>query len=92
MPKKSVILAFLLLFPFSKIYADARIVDIDFKGLIKVEETDLRRRISSMEGGAYSPALIDRDIKTLFGTGLFADIEVSVTEIAGGVRIVFQVL
>ena len=71
--------------------ADDRIVDIDFKGLIRVDEAFLRHKIASIEGGAYSLALINRDIKTLYDTGLFADVSVEEQAIAGGIKIIFHV-
>lgn len=91
MEKLNKIVIVLLLFLSVSAYADDRIVDIDFKGLIKVDEADLRHKISSMEGGAYSVALVNRDIKVLYETGLFADVSVEEQAIAGGVKLIFHV-
>lgn len=76
--------------PFSANAAE-RIVDVDFKGLIRTNELDARKHVTSLEGTLYYPEAVNRDIKSLFKTGLFRDVSVSKESVAGGVKVIFEV-
>lgn len=91
-PKKFLLFFFLFAFLIHDIsFAGSRIVDVDFEGLIKADELALRKKIASTEGSVYSEVLVNRDIKELYQTGLFQDVYVKTTEIAGGIKLTFYV-
>ena len=48
--------------------------------------------MATREGGAFSEEVIDRDIKNLYATGLVADVKISTEDVAGGVRVVVNVV
>lgn len=80
---------FLLFAP--PVFAAKKIVDVDFVGLVKTDETVVRRRLSSVEGTFYSGKAVKKDIKVLFETGYFQDIYVKKESVPGGIRLVFHV-
>lgn len=83
---------FLLILSLSyPIYAAENIVDVDFQGLKSVTETQVRSQILSIEGTPLSRRQLGRDIKKLYQTGLFSDVQVDKTAVAGGVRLLFIV-
>lgn len=86
----SVFFVVLFLFPFS-LQAGVKIVNVDFEGLDSVTESRIRSRISSTEGSEYSSSKLGRDIKTLYRTGFFQNIEVEKKTIAGGIQLIFRV-
>lgn len=71
--------------------AGPKVVDVDFVGLIKTDEGSLRSLITSVEGTPYSSAKINADIKALYQSGFFRDVQVRKQNVAGGVHIVFKV-
>jgi len=71
--------------------AAKKIVNVDFVGLVKVSETFLRKRISSIEGSTYSKKAIKKDIKSLYDTGYFDDVYVEKSKEGNGLRLVFHV-
>ncbi|MBU0506923.1 MAG: outer membrane protein assembly factor BamA [bacterium] len=72
--------------------AAVKIVNVDFNGLATVSERVVRSRISSIEGTPYTTSAIKKDIKSLYKTGLFKDVQVQKQNIAGGVKIIFTVV
>lgn len=68
-----------------------KIVNVDFLGLMKVNENEVRRFVSSIEGTVYSQTRVQGDIKALYKTGLFGDVYVEEKEEEGGVWLVFHV-
>ncbi|MBX7147738.1 outer membrane protein assembly factor BamA [bacterium] len=85
--------SFFILFFFSfGVLAAEKIVNIDFKGLANTEESYVRSRITSTEGSFYSPRTVQEDIKALYKTGMFSDVSAERESIAGGVRLVFNLL
>jgi len=90
--KKLLLIFFLFIFLIhGAALASLRIVDVDFEGLVKADELSLRKKIASTEGSAYSTTLVNRDIKELYQTGLFQDVYVKASEIAGGMKLTFHV-
>ncbi|MBI4411549.1 MAG: hypothetical protein HY541_03600, partial [Deltaproteobacteria bacterium] len=63
--KWGLLLLFLALSP-SGLAAASKIVNVDFVGLTKTSETLIRKKIVSIEGAMYSPAAVNKDIKTLY--------------------------
>lgn len=81
-----------LLFWAPIVLAGERIVDVDFEGLTTITENSVRSRILSIEGTELSRAQLGRDIKNLYRSGFFKDVEVKKYGIPGGVRLVFQLV
>lgn len=73
-------------------YAQSRIVDVDFDGLASVNESAARAYITSIEGTPYSAARVSEDIKKLYKAGLFSDVKASKHAVAGGIKLIFQVI
>lgn len=48
---------------------------IEFSGLERVEEATVRNYLGTKEGDAYAPAKLNLALRDLYGTGLFADVE-----------------
>jgi outer membrane protein insertion porin family len=66
-------------------------VAIKFIGIANVGEQIVRANIAVKEGGEFDDAMIDRDIRTLYRTGLFEFIEVKREELADNVvNLVFE--
>jgi len=70
-----------------------RKIVIEFLGLTSVSEDVVRANISLRDGMTYDPTLIDRDIRSLYRTGLFETIEVNLspTQAPKQIDVVFQV-
>lgn len=69
-----------------------RKVEIRFVGLTSVSEDVVRANISLRDGMPYDETLIDRDIRSLFRTGLFETIEVHRTDVSRTqVDVIFEV-
>ncbi len=49
---------------------------IDVQGNQRIETTTVKSYLVVREGDTYNPALVDRSLKTLFATGLFADVTI----------------
>lgn len=71
--------------------ASDRIVDVDFQGLETVSETVARGNITSIEGSELSRQHLGEDIKKLYKTGFFQDVQVQKKNVAGGVALTFIV-
>jgi len=63
------------------------ISSIEFRGLGRIDQNALLKRISSRVGGPYSASAVKADIKSLYDTGLFEDVKVS----REGSRLIFLV-
>ncbi|MEE2704851.1 MAG: outer membrane protein assembly factor BamA [Pseudomonadota bacterium] len=70
------ILLLVFLFPTitsSQVIAD-KVAQIAVQGNQRIEPATIRTYIAIREGDPFDPVLIDRSLKTLFSTGLFADV------------------
>lgn len=89
--KKTVITSFfLLLVPFL-VWAAPQIVDIDFEGLTSLSESQAKTYLISREGTPYSTSRVNRDVKKLYQTGYFSNVEVDRLTVPGGVKLVYHV-
>ncbi len=69
-----------------------RKIEIKFTGVATVTEEIVRNNMSLREGAPYDESLIDRDIRSLYRTGLFEFIEVRRVPVATGqVDVIFEV-
>lgn len=65
-------------------------VTIQFTGPANTSETLVRSHIRIHEGDAFSPAQVDDDIRNLYSTGYFRQIQVQHTQTAQGVALVYN--
>jgi outer membrane protein insertion porin family len=92
MKKLSVIFALVLCCTLPvTVRADARIVDVDFNGLVSVTEAAARSYVQSIEGTTYSAARVSEDVKKLYKAGIFSNVKVDKSPVPGGVKLVFSV-
>lgn len=94
MIQRTVFILFLLLsflvMPF-QIWAGDTIDRVSFDGLVNVTENTARSRITTVPGTSTSRANIKEDIKLLYKTGLFSDVDVEKVNVAGSVTLIFHV-
>ena len=57
--------------------AGDRVASIDVQGSQRIEPATIKSYLSVHEGDAFDQTQIDRSLKTLYGTGLFADVTLS---------------
>ena len=74
------------------VQAAEKIVNVDFSGQVSASETNMRSHVTSIEGTTYNEKNVEADIKNLYQTGLFTDVSVQKLGIAGGVKLIFQVV
>lgn len=67
------------------------ITEIDVQGNQILGEDVVLTRLQIREGDEYSVEALDEEIKRLYATGYFDDVQVHVRESAQGVRVVFEV-
>lgn len=53
------------------------ITEIEVTGTASIEPDTVRSHMTLRPGAAYEEAVVDREIRTLFATGLFADVRIS---------------
>ncbi|HWR97824.1 MAG TPA: outer membrane protein assembly factor BamA [Candidatus Methanoperedens sp.] len=66
-----------------------QIREIVVTGTRMVEETTVRARIASREGGPYDPEQVSKDIRAIYELGSFADVAVDAEGFEGGLRLTF---
>lgn len=71
--------------------AATSIVDVEFVGLVSVPESVARSRIGSTEGTIFSESSVKSDLKRLYQSGMFGDVTVDKTNVAGGIKLTFTV-
>jgi outer membrane protein insertion porin family len=64
---------------------------IEIKGLKRIEEGAVRRRISQEVGLPLSPEKITEDIKNIYQTGYFEDVRVEAEPFEGGLKLIYVV-
>lgn len=67
------------------------IASIDVEGSKILDKDVVLIRLSMKKGDEYSPKGVNDDIKAIYGLGYFDDVQVRVTDVTGGKRVVFQV-
>jgi outer membrane protein insertion porin family len=71
----------------------ATIQKIEIAGLKKIEKDAVLQKISSVVGKKFDPALIAKDIQTLFRMNYFVQVEVEKENVAtGGVHLFFKIV
>ena len=64
----------LLLWPAVAWAASGTIGEIRIEGNQRVEASAIHSVLSAKPGEAYDPAVVDHDVKAIFGTGRFRDV------------------
>ncbi|MDA8388457.1 MAG: outer membrane protein assembly factor BamA [Nitrospiraceae bacterium] len=67
------------------------VIGIEVKGLKRIEEGVVRRRISQKVGQPLSPGAITSDIKSIYQTGYFEDVRVEAQPFEGGLKLIYVV-
>ncbi len=67
------------------------IKSIEIVGNETISDTSILNRMKSRVGEVYNPAYVSQDIKSLFATGFFSDVEIDPVEVDGGVKLVVKV-
>lgn len=68
---------------------DPVIVELELRGLERNDQTVVLSKIQSKQGRPFSRDTVEADIKRLYGTGLFADIDVREQPVEGGLKVIF---
>lgn len=64
---------------------------IEIRGLRRIDEAAIRRRISQEVGLPLSPERISQDIKSIYQTGYFEDVKVEAEPFEGGLKLIYSV-
>ena len=67
------------------------VAEIDVSGNNILDKEVVLMRLSIRKGDDYSPKRINDDLKTIFDLGYFENVEVRVTDVPGGKKVVFVV-
>lgn len=70
----------------------AKILKIQVQGHRNVRERVILAQVKTRKGDAYDPEKLRKDVQSVYGLGHFDDVNVDVSEIAGGVHVAFQVV
>jgi len=68
------------------------IYKITFLGNVKIEEGVIRGAIKSREGGPFSTEQVREDLRSIFGLGYFADVQVDIKSTPQGKEVIFVVV
>jgi len=68
-----------------------KIVGIDIQGSDRLSREAILQYVSSQPGKDLSRVQIRDDLRSLYNTGLFQDIQIDVAEVSGGVRVILKV-
>lgn len=92
--KKIVLLLVFGLSLFMGTVAHAResVVAVEFSGLATVSEQAARTHIHSIEGTELNAKRLQSDLKGLYQSGLFSNVEVEKQKVPGGYKLIFKVL
>ncbi len=69
-----------------------RDVQVVFKGGVKLDENRIRSQMSTRVGQPFSSENVERDIRALYSTGVVENLEIRPVEVAGGVRVVVEII
>lgn len=56
-----------------------------------VDTSTIRGKMKMREGGPFSDAMIESDLKSIYSTGLVEDIDIKTEDVAGGVKVIVMV-
>jgi outer membrane protein insertion porin family len=62
-------------------------LSVVFKGPASISEARVRSQMSTREGEAFTDENVEQDIRSLYGTGAVDDVDISSTDVAGGVAV-----
>jgi outer membrane protein insertion porin family len=68
-----------------------RQVDVIFKGMATMDANRVRSQMSTRVGEPYTNESVERDIRTLYGTGAAENVDIQAVDVAGGVRVVVTI-
>ncbi len=68
-----------------------RQVDVIFKGMATMDANRVRSQMSTRVGEPYTNEAVERDIRTLYGTGAAENVDIQAVDVAGGVRVVVTI-
>jgi len=93
MTMRSLFLVLLVLFLFTGICTGEEevIYKITLLGNVKIEEAVIRGAIKSREGGPFSTEQVREDLRSIFGLGYFADVQVDIKSTPQGKEVIFIV-
>lgn len=86
------LLILLLLLASATWSAAATLSEVKIEGNVRVERSAILSAISARAGADYDPAVIDTDIKALYGMGRFQDIAADVEEINGAKILTYRLV
>lgn len=72
-----------------KIVQDVQIV---LKGAIKLDENRIRSQMSTRVGQPFTNESVERDIRTLYGTGAVENLDIRAVDVAGGVKVIVEII
>jgi outer membrane protein insertion porin family len=68
------------------------IVNVLISGRRQVDEARIRSMINTRSGRDYDPVEVQRDVRTLIGSGLFGNVRTFVKDAEGGVEVTFDLV
>lgn len=84
---------------FSQVAAEApasakivRRIQVNFSGAQSLDEARVRAQMSLREGEAFSDEKVERDIRSLFGTGAIEDVNIRAVDVTGGVDVIVSII
>jgi outer membrane protein insertion porin family len=67
------------------------VVEVRFTGLVRIDRETAQRQVRSRPGPALDPDTVSDDLKRLFATGAFDDVQAVTRPVEGGIALVFVV-
>jgi outer membrane protein insertion porin family len=67
-------------------------VQVIVSGPAALDEGRIRANMATREGGPFSEEIIERDIKSLYGTGAIENVDITTQDVSGGVKVVVKVV
>jgi outer membrane protein insertion porin family len=74
------------------VFAADRVLKVDVAGNDRIEKGFILNSVKTKEGDIYDPSKIREDIKSIFKTGYFSDVQVDVREEEGGKVVTYIVV
>lgn len=68
-----------------------REVDVVFKGAATMDANRVKAQMATRVGEPYTDETVERDIRTLYGTGAVDNVDINAVSVAGGVRVVVTI-
>lgn len=62
-------------------------VDVVFEGPVTVDENRIRAQMSTREGTPFTDEAVERDIRSLYGTGAVENVDIRAANVPGGVKV-----